>query len=232
MFSRFCGYLQFNIFNTESKGKKCQDFSLLDNCRWEERSIVTPLFWPLEKVVTFEIVAGTVCHFSVVSHSSLSSKLKFFLSFLVFISLFLNHSYACVRQINKFNHQTSFWNCTGEKFCVLKWVPKAVQLTRIPAHKERKCIRAIYMSHLEEQSRSKAHSCSRLSGREVEILWERSCCNGEKLTDAFNVFFQNQMSGELLRKFKTGNRWQKLWVVFTNFCLFFYKTHEVWTTDN
>ena len=41
------------------------------------------------------------------------------------------------------------------------------------------------------------------------------------------VSFQNQMSGELLRKFKTGNRWQKLWVVFTNFCLFFYKTHEV-----
>ncbi|KAL9964479.1 hypothetical protein ACROYT_G028125 [Oculina patagonica] len=37
---------------------------------------------------------------------------------------------------------------------------------------------------------------------------------------------RNQMSGELLRKFKTGNRWQKLWVVFTNFCLFFYKTHE------
>lgn len=53
-----------------------------------------------------------------------------------------------------------------------------------------------------------------------------------KLTDAFNVSFQNQMSGELLRKFKTGNRWQKLWVVFTNFCLFFYKTHEVWATDN
>lgn len=33
MYSRFCGYLQFNIFNTELKGKKCQDFSLLDNCR-------------------------------------------------------------------------------------------------------------------------------------------------------------------------------------------------------
>ena len=82
------------------------------------------------------------------------------------------------------------------------------------------------MSHLEEPSRSKAPSCSRLSGREVEILWERSC-DKKKLTDAFNVSFQNQMSGELLRKFKTGNRWQKLWVVFTNFCLFFYKTHEV-----
>lgn len=38
---------------------------------------------------------------------------------------------------------------------------------------------------------------------------------------------QNQLSGYLLRKFKNSNGWQKLWVVFTNFCLFFYKTHQV-----
>lgn len=35
--------------------------------------------------------------------------------------------------------------------------------------------------------------------------------------------FQNQLSGYLLRKFKSSNGWQKLWVVFTSFCLFFYK---------
>lgn len=40
------------------------------------------------------------------------------------------------------------------------------------------------------------------------------------------AFFQNQLSGYLLRKFKNSNGWQKLWVVFTNFCLFFYKTHQ------
>ncbi len=40
---------------------------------------------------------------------------------------------------------------------------------------------------------------------------------------------QNQLSGYLLRKFKNSNGWQKLWVVFTNFCLFFYKTHQVIT---
>lgn len=34
------------------------------------------------------------------------------------------------------------------------------------------------------------------------------------------------MSGFLLRKFKNSNGWQKLWVVFTNFCLFFYKSHQ------
>lgn len=40
------------------------------------------------------------------------------------------------------------------------------------------------------------------------------------------LFCQNQLSGYLLRKFKNSNGWQKLWVVFTNFCLFFYKTHQ------
>lgn len=38
------------------------------------------------------------------------------------------------------------------------------------------------------------------------------------------MFLQNQLSGYLLRKFKNSNGWQKLWVVFTSFCLFFYKS--------
>jgi len=37
---------------------------------------------------------------------------------------------------------------------------------------------------------------------------------------------KNQLSGYLLRKFKNSNGWQKLWVVFTNFCLYFYKTYQ------
>lgn len=47
------------------------------------------------------------------------------------------------------------------------------------------------------------------------------------LTNARPLFSQNQLSGYLLRKFKNSTGWQKLWVVFTNFCLFFYKTHQV-----
>lgn len=43
---------------------------------------------------------------------------------------------------------------------------------------------------------------------------------------AYTYLFQNQLSGFLLRKFKNSNGWQKLWVVFTNFCLFFYKSHR------
>ncbi|VEL27215.1 unnamed protein product [Protopolystoma xenopodis] len=35
-----------------------------------------------------------------------------------------------------------------------------------------------------------------------------------------------QTSGYLLRKFKTSNGWQKLWVVFAQLCLFFHKTHQ------
>lgn len=42
-----------------------------------------------------------------------------------------------------------------------------------------------------------------------------------------SLCFQNQLSGNLLRKFKNSNGWQKLWVVFTNFSLFFYKSHQV-----
>ncbi|XP_067108692.1 LOW QUALITY PROTEIN: FERM, ARHGEF and pleckstrin domain-containing protein 1 [Osmerus mordax] len=42
----------------------------------------------------------------------------------------------------------------------------------------------------------------------------------------FSIAVENQLSGNLLRKFKNSNGWQKLWVVFTNFSLFFYKTHQ------
>ncbi|CAJ0949479.1 unnamed protein product [Ranitomeya imitator] len=41
----------------------------------------------------------------------------------------------------------------------------------------------------------------------------------------------NQLSGYLLRKFKNSNGWQRLWVIFTNFCLYFYKTHQVDGSD-
>uniref|UniRef100_A0A8C4QC25 FERM, RhoGEF and pleckstrin domain protein 2 n=1 Tax=Eptatretus burgeri TaxID=7764 RepID=A0A8C4QC25_EPTBU len=37
---------------------------------------------------------------------------------------------------------------------------------------------------------------------------------------------ENLLSGYLLRKFKNSSGWQKLWVVFTNLCLFFYKSYQ------
>ncbi|XP_056610287.1 FERM, ARHGEF and pleckstrin domain-containing protein 1 isoform X1 [Triplophysa dalaica] len=57
----------------------------------------------------------------------------------------------------------------------------------------------------------------------VHVCWHRN--TSVSMLD-FSIALQNQLSGNLLRKFKNSNGWQKLWVVFTNFTLFFYKTHE------
>ena len=47
------------------------------------------------------------------------------------------------------------------------------------------------------------------------------------VSSVHDLCLQNQLSGYLLRKFNNSNGWQKLWVVFTNFCLYFYKTYQV-----
>lgn len=62
------------------------------------------------------------------------------------------------------------------------------------------------------------------SNTTVHVCWHRNTsisCRDHLLA------LENQLSGYLLRKFKNSNGWQKLWVVFTNFCLFFYKTFQV-----
>lgn len=83
------------------------------------------------------------------------------------------------------------------------------------------------------------------SADEVGLEFDRTSCGGAKTSQRSNTTvhvcwhrntsisysdqlraFQNQLSGFLLRKFKNSNGWQKLWVVFTNFCLFFYKSHQ------
>uniref|UniRef100_A0A8C1Y553 FERM, ARHGEF and pleckstrin domain-containing protein 1 n=1 Tax=Cyprinus carpio TaxID=7962 RepID=A0A8C1Y553_CYPCA len=57
----------------------------------------------------------------------------------------------------------------------------------------------------------------------AHVCWHRN--TSVSMLD-FSIAIENQLSGNLLRKFKNSNGWQKLWVVFTNFTLFFYKTHE------
>ncbi|XP_018105359.1 FERM, ARHGEF and pleckstrin domain-containing protein 1 isoform X1 [Xenopus laevis] len=57
----------------------------------------------------------------------------------------------------------------------------------------------------------------------VHVCWHRN--TSVSMID-FSFAVENQFSGNLLRKFKNSNGWQKLWVVFTNFCLFFYKSHQ------
>ncbi|XP_053734084.1 FERM, ARHGEF and pleckstrin domain-containing protein 1-like [Synchiropus splendidus] len=57
----------------------------------------------------------------------------------------------------------------------------------------------------------------------VHVCWHRN--TSVSMLD-FSLAVENQLSGNLLRKFKNSNGWQKLWVVFTNFSLFFYKSHQ------
>jgi FERM/RhoGEF/pleckstrin domain protein 2 len=62
------------------------------------------------------------------------------------------------------------------------------------------------------------------SNSTIHVCWHRNIS-----VSAYDLHQStiNQLSGYLLRKFKNSNGWQKLWVVFTNFCLFFYKTYQV-----
>ncbi|XP_058521203.1 FERM, ARHGEF and pleckstrin domain-containing protein 2 isoform X1 [Ochotona princeps] len=57
----------------------------------------------------------------------------------------------------------------------------------------------------------------------VHVCWYR---NTSVSRADHSAAVENQLSGYLLRKFKNSSGWQKLWVVFTNFCLFFYKSHQ------
>lgn len=58
------------------------------------------------------------------------------------------------------------------------------------------------------------------SNTALHVCWHRSATVG--LNDQL-LASENQLSGYLLRKFKNSSGWQKLWVVFTSFCLYFYK---------
>uniref|UniRef100_A0AAY4DYN3 FERM, ARHGEF and pleckstrin domain-containing protein 2 n=1 Tax=Denticeps clupeoides TaxID=299321 RepID=A0AAY4DYN3_9TELE len=72
-------------------------------------------------------------------------------------------------------------------------------------------------SSLDKQTHHRANTT-------MHVCWHRN--TSVSMSD-HSLAVENQLSGYLLRKFKNSNGWQKLWVVFTNFCLFFYKTHQV-----
>ncbi|XP_051913740.1 FERM, ARHGEF and pleckstrin domain-containing protein 1-like [Hippocampus zosterae] len=78
----------------------------------------------------------------------------------------------------------------------------------------------------EEELRGSRSSLERQAQRAnttVHVCWHRN--TSVSMVD-FSIAVENQLSGNLLRKFKNSNGWQKLWVVFTNFSLFFYKSHQ------
>uniref|UniRef100_U5EY02 FERM, ARHGEF and pleckstrin domain-containing protein 1 n=1 Tax=Corethrella appendiculata TaxID=1370023 RepID=U5EY02_9DIPT len=57
----------------------------------------------------------------------------------------------------------------------------------------------------------------------LHVCWHRgvTICLNDHLRSG-----KNQISGYLLRKFKNSTGWQKLWVVLTSFCLYFYKSYS------
>jgi FERM/RhoGEF/pleckstrin domain protein 2 len=77
----------------------------------------------------------------------------------------------------------------------------------------------------EENVNSIERSCiQHRANTTMHVCWHR---NLSVSMNDHRQSIKNQLSGYLLRKFKNSNGWQKLWVVFTNFCLFFYKTYQV-----
>ncbi|XP_026681347.1 FERM, ARHGEF and pleckstrin domain-containing protein 2-like [Diaphorina citri] len=81
------------------------------------------------------------------------------------------------------------------------------------------------MDKSSELDTSRVHTLSpQRSNTTLHVCWHRN--TSVSLEDSLTCS-QNQLSGYLLRKFKNSNGWQKLFLVFTNFCLFFYKTFQV-----
>ncbi len=60
----------------------------------------------------------------------------------------------------------------------------------------------------------------------LHVCWHRGTTLGQA---ELHRAGRNQLSGYLLRKFRNSGGWQKLWVVYAHFCLFFYKSHMVST---
>ena len=83
---------------------------------------------------------------------------------------------------------------------------------------------AAQQSHLIESDGFAAAKQQHRANTTMHVCWHRNT-SVSALDNHHSLI--NQLSGYLLRKFKNSNGWQKLWVVFSNFCLFFYKTYQV-----
>lgn len=78
-------------------------------------------------------------------------------------------------------------------------------------------------AQLQQQQSLASKTPSTRSNTALHVCWHRGATIG--LQD-YMIATDNQLSGFLLRKFKNSSGWQKLWVVFTSFCLYFYKSYQ------
>lgn len=79
------------------------------------------------------------------------------------------------------------------------------------------------MCGLNASAASNVKSPSSRNNTALHVCWHRGVT--VSLDDHIKSS-ENQISGYLLRKFKNSSGWQKLWVVLTSFCLFFYKSYQ------
>merc|ERR1719211_495813 len=132
----------------------------------------------------------------------------------------------------------------AEKLCWMEDIAEAAQIARdrvgvgdnlsVPKFTSLKSISGSEDALDRTMDRSPDHQTCQPQGQQqqqqqqrtnssVHVCWHR--CTTVPVGE-YHRSLRNLLSGYLLRKFKSSNGWQKLWVIFTNSCLFFFKTFE------
>ncbi|KAM9317128.1 FERM, ARHGEF and pleckstrin domain-containing protein 2 [Gastrophryne carolinensis] len=116
-----------------------------------------------------------------------------------------------------YSAQTTIGVAASSQVDMRRWLDDLnATISRAPRYSE---LSALSLQQTIIQSPGLTHRPNTLS----HVCWYRN--QSVSLTDHITMM-ENQLSGYLLRKFKNSNGWQRLWVIFTSFCLYFYKTHQ------
>lgn len=116
-----------------------------------------------------------------------------------------------------YSAQTTIGVAASSQVDMRRWLDDLnAAISRAPRYSE---LSALSLQQPVLQAPGQNHRPNTLS----HVCWYRN--QSVSLTDHITMM-ENQLSGYLLRKFKNSNGWQRLWVIFTNFCLYFYKTHQ------
>ncbi|KAM3931688.1 FERM, ARHGEF and pleckstrin domain-containing protein 2 isoform 2-T2 [Leptodactylus fuscus] len=116
-----------------------------------------------------------------------------------------------------YSAQTTIGVAASSQVDMRRWLDDLnAAISRAPRYSE---LSALSLQQPVLQTPGQNHRPNTLS----HVCWYRN--QSVSLTDHITMM-ENQLSGYLLRKFKNSNGWQRLWVIFTNFCLYFYKTHQ------
>ncbi|CAG9782711.1 unnamed protein product [Diatraea saccharalis] len=81
----------------------------------------------------------------------------------------------------------------------------------------------VELTSVDQHAEGTTQVMQTMSSALSQVCWHRAASLS---TNLLHVALQTQLSGYLLRKFKKSPGWQKLWVVFAMFTLFFYKTWQ------